>query len=223
MKSTSYAARKQRGFTLIEIAIVLVIIGLLVGGILQGQELIENSRVKQAVRDMNSVAAAVFSYQDRYGSTPGDDGPIATLTARGGNWTSVTAGDNDGNLEVILAATWSGVTESGAFWQQLKSSGFLTGNPTDTAAAALPNNGWGGLIGVTTADMGGGLVGTKVCESQVPGSSAIAIDNSLDDGLGDTGRVRATLGVGGVNTDPTNVTLVAPYSEDDVYTICYRL
>ncbi len=54
---------KQQGFTLIEIAIVLVIIGLLVGGVLQGQELIENSRVKQATKDMNGTAAAVFAYR----------------------------------------------------------------------------------------------------------------------------------------------------------------
>ena len=79
---------KQQGFTLIEIAIVLVIIGLLVGGVLQGQELIENSRVKQAVKDMNGTAAAVFAYQDRYGATPGDDGPTATVQARGSSWNS---------------------------------------------------------------------------------------------------------------------------------------
>ena len=223
MKSSVCSARKQRGFTLIEIAIVLVIIGLLVGGILQGQELIESSRVKQAVRDINSTAAAVFSYQDRYGTMPGDDGPVAALTARGSSWTSAVAGDADGSLEVVLSATFSGATESGAFWQHLKSAGFLSGNPADTAAAALPGNAWGGLIGVTTADMGGGLVGTKVCESQVPGASAISIDNALDDGLGDTGRVRATLGAGGVNTDPTDVSLVLPYSEDNVYTVCYRM
>ena len=92
MKSSVCSARKQRGFTLIEIAIVLVIIGLLVGGILQGQELIESSRVKQAVRDINSTAAAVFSYQDRYGTMPGDDRPVASLTARGTSWTSAGAG-----------------------------------------------------------------------------------------------------------------------------------
>lgn len=223
MKSAVYALNKQRGFTLIEIAIVLVIIGLLVGGILQGQELIESSRVKQAVRDFNSTAAATFSYQDRYGATPGDDGPAATVNARGASWAAVAAGDADGVLEVVLAATFTGVTESGAFWQHLKASGFISGDPNDAAAAALPANAWGGVLGITTADMGGGLTGTKVCHSQVPGSSAIAIDNELDDGLGDTGAVRATLGAGGVNTDPTNVALAAPYSEDNVYTVCYQL
>jgi prepilin-type N-terminal cleavage/methylation domain-containing protein len=79
-------SRKQRGFTLIEIAIVLVIIGLLLGGVLQGQQLIENSRVKSATNDLNGLSAAAFSYQDRYGRLPGDDGPLATLQARGGSW-----------------------------------------------------------------------------------------------------------------------------------------
>lgn len=197
--------------------------GLLVGGILQGQQLIESSRVKAAIRDMNSTSAAVFSYEDRYGATPGDDGPIAALTARGGDWASVTAGDNDVNLEVILAATFSGVTESGAFWQQFKSSGFLSGNPADTLAAALPTNAWGCVFGVTTALMGNGMAGTKVCASQVPGVSAIAMDIELDDGLGATGSVRATLGVSGTDTDPTNVVLAAAYSEDNVYTVCYQM
>ncbi|MEQ9023070.1 MAG: prepilin-type N-terminal cleavage/methylation domain-containing protein, partial [Pseudomonadales bacterium] len=65
--------RSQAGFTLIEIAVVLVIIGLLLGGVLQGQQLIENSRVKSATNDFNGIAAAAFSYQDRYGRLPGDD------------------------------------------------------------------------------------------------------------------------------------------------------
>ena len=159
MKSLSQVGSKQRGFTLIEIAIVLVIIGLLVGGVLQGQELINNSRVKQAVKDMNGTAAAVFAYQDRYGRIPGDDGPAPTLAARGASWTAVGAGDAD----------------------------------------------------------------NKVCLSQVPGSAAIAIDTELDDGLGATGRLRATLGTGGANTAPSNAVLAAPYSEDNVYTICYRM
>ena len=223
MTAMERGLRGQRGFTLIEIAIVLVIIGLLVGGILQGQELIESSRVKNAVRDMNSTAAAVFSYQDRYNSIPGDDGPIGTLTARGSNWAGVTAGDADGLLEVTRANTFTGVAESGAFWQHMKASGLISGNPADAGVAALPQNAWGGVIGVTTGAIGGGLAGTKVCHSQVPGASAISIDNEMDDGLGASGRVRATLGNAGTNTTPRNIALAAPYSEDNEYTVCYRL
>lgn len=215
--------KQQQGFTLIEIAIVLVIIGLLVGGVLQGQELIENSRVKQAVKDMNGTAAAVFAYQDRYGRIPGDDGPIATLTARGATWASVTAGDADGVLEVAANRSFTGQQESGAFWQQLKAAGFISGNPADAGRLALPTNAWGGVIGVLTANMGGNLTGNKVCASQVPGAAAIAIDGELDDGLGASGRLRATLGSSGTNTNPSNAVLAAPYSEDSVYTICYRM
>ena len=71
------AGRKaQSGFTLVEIAIVLVIIGLLLGGVLKGQELIENGRVKNAANDMNGLVAAYNSYLDRYRKLPGMMGPI---------------------------------------------------------------------------------------------------------------------------------------------------
>lgn len=223
MNSTMKNMKKQKGFTLIEIAIVLVIIGLLVGGVLQGQELIENSRVKQAVKDMNGTAAAIFAYQDRYGRLPGDDGPAATLTARGATWAAVSAGDADGRLEVNTNQAFTGAGEAQEFWQHLKAAGFIAGNPADAGLLSLPTNSWNGLMGVTTANMGGNLTGTKVCLSQVPGSAAISIDGELDDGLGATGRVRATLGTGGANTNPNNTVLAAPYSEDNVYTICYRI
>ena len=223
MNSSIKNMKKQKGFTLIEIAIVLVIIGLLVGGVLQGQELIENSRVKQAVKDMNGTAAAIFAYQDRYGRMPGDDGNAAALAARGASWTSVGAGNANGRLEVATNAAFTGATESGAFWQHLKAAGFISGNPADAGLLSLPTNAWGGFMGVTTAAMGGNLTGTKVCLSQVPGSAAISIDNELDDGLGATGRLRATIGSSGVNTNPGNAVLAALYSEDNVYTVCYRI
>jgi prepilin-type N-terminal cleavage/methylation domain-containing protein len=93
MKSSIRNMKKQKGFTLIEIAIVLVIIGLLVGGVLQGQELIENSRVKQVVKDMNGTAAAIFTYQDRYGRLPGDDGNANGLLQINANQTFTGAGE----------------------------------------------------------------------------------------------------------------------------------
>lgn len=222
MKGSIRGMQKQQGFTLIEIAIVLVIIGLLVGGVLQGQALIENSRVKQAVKDFNGTAAAMFGYQDRYGAMPGDEGPAGTINGRGASWNG-TAGNNNGVLTANLADTFNGNNENDNFWRQLKAAGFLSGNPADAGVLALPTNSWGGRMGVLNQAMGNGLAGIKVCMSEVPGSAAIAMDNQMDDGNGATGRLRATLGVAGAHTPPTNVALAAAYNEDNIYSVCYRM
>ena len=78
-------------------------------------------------------------------------------------------------------------------------------------------------MGITVPAMGGGLNGIKLCMSQIPGKAAAALDLQSDDGLGNSGRMRATLGTAGANTNPTNVALAAPYSEDSEYTICSAL
>lgn len=88
--------KKQGGFTLVEIAIVLVIVGLLLAGVLKGQELIENSRIKNLAKDLDSMTAVVRSYQDRYRGLPGDDLTATTHTQRGWGATAFTAGDNSG-------------------------------------------------------------------------------------------------------------------------------
>src|SRR5260221_9697161 len=98
-----YRQRKQAGFTLVEIAIVLVIIGLLLGGILKGQEMITQARIKNAINDFNGITVAVTSYQDRYRFLPGDD---KGATAR---WTvqAPASGDGDGVILGKYSATSS--------------------------------------------------------------------------------------------------------------------
>src|SRR6202162_6002399 len=82
----------EAGFTLVEIAIVLVIIGLLLGGILKGQEMITQAKIKNVINDLNGITVAITSYQDRYRALPGDD---KNATAR---WTiqAPASGDGDG-------------------------------------------------------------------------------------------------------------------------------
>ncbi len=213
----------QRGFTLVEIAVVLVIIGLLLGAILKGQELVENSRVKNAANDFSSIKAASYGYLDRYRSMPGDDGPIGTLQGRGSDWAPVTvAGNRDGAIGAGANPFAAPTGEHLAFWQQLRAAGFLTGSASDTGAAALAKNAFGGVTGVASLTTQlGGFNARAVCMSQVPGKGAIALDNQLDDGKPGSGTVRATLQAGAGNVAPGAV--AASYSEDQRYTVCTKL
>jgi prepilin-type N-terminal cleavage/methylation domain-containing protein len=63
--------RGQQGFTLVEIAIVLVIVGLLIGGVLKGQEMIKAGKVKKATKQMEDLNTAINTYQDKTGKLPG--------------------------------------------------------------------------------------------------------------------------------------------------------
>jgi prepilin-type N-terminal cleavage/methylation domain-containing protein len=221
--------KAQSGFTLVEIAIVLVIIGLLLGGVLKGQEMIENAKVKNAINDFNGITAASYGYTDRFRRIAGDDGPIGTLTARGGMWATLPAdgaGNNNGVLGPLAAAatfTGAGTNDEGdAFWMQLKAAGFITGNSTDANVAALPRNGFNGLTGITTdGTIMNNMPGTKLCMSEVPGKAARAIDTQLDDGVGNTGAVRNTVAVAGASTPPGAA--VAAYNDNNIYTICRNL
>src|SRR5579859_2230235 len=82
---------QQSGFTLVEIAIVLVIIGLLLGGILKGQELINSAKVKNLANDFRVIPTYIYAYQDRFKSLPGDD-PQASTHVNGATTATTPAG-----------------------------------------------------------------------------------------------------------------------------------
>lgn len=175
--------KKQAGFTLIEISIVLVIIGLLLGGVLKGQQLIENAKIKRVNNDFTGIGAAVYAYIDRYNALPGDD-----INAKV-RWSSLDEGDGNGSITGDWDSTTAG-DESYELWSHLRQSN-LIGGAGSTAGA--PVNAYGGLIGIqngafTAAD---GLVGTVICMNNVRGEAAEIIDNQLDDGKRNSGILMA--------------------------------
>ena len=214
----------QKGFTLVEIAIVLVIIGLLLGGILKGQEMITQAKIKNVIADFSGISAAYHGYQDRYRSIPGDD-PNAN------RWALGQIGDGNG----VVAGTYNAATaapepESRNFWAHLRLSGFVAGT-----GANQPFNAVTGMIGVQTGDaVGGPVMGTDaagtggftaliICSANLPDKIAIAADTQMDDGSSIGGTVRGLLQTS-PNPAPANPAQAA-YAETgtNTYLICRAL
>lgn len=183
----------QSGFTLIEIAIVLVIIGLLLGGVMKGQELIDSAKVKSLANDFRNVPVFLYGYQDRFRATPGDD--AAAATHLDGGVRASTSGQTPGNG--VIEGNWNSAVptdESYLFWQHIRLAGLAPGATDPNAANYLPTNAAGGTLGVQSgstanapiyADAGkarpvrGAYV---VCSGGIPGKYAKQLDLQLDDG-----------------------------------------
>ena len=210
--SSSATNRKnstEAGFTLVEIAIVLVIIGLLLGGILKGQEMITQAKIKNIVNDFNGVTVAVTSYQDRYRAIPGDDRKADT------RWTvqAPAKGDGNGVIAGKYNATVAGpgapatTEESNLFWQHLRIAGFVPGVTTGAGSGTQPLNAAGGFIGVEsgTGTTGLGFTSLIVCFANLPEKVASAVDGQMDDSNPATGQIRAQK-----QTNANEATLPAP-------------
>ena len=213
----------QTGFTLVEIAIVLVIIGLLLGGILKGQEMITQAKIKNVVNDFNGITAAMNSYQDRYRALPGDDLGAAARWAG-----SVSGGGNGqftGLYNAASKATYAATDESNLFWWHLRLAGFVAGATSGQTAGQQPNNAANGIMGVETgsATTGLGFTSNIVCSSNLPDKIAIAVDTQMDDGSPAAGQVRGQL-----QTAPnpaTTATAATAYAETGTnqYLLCKNL
>jgi prepilin-type N-terminal cleavage/methylation domain-containing protein len=192
----SWGMRKQQsGFTLIELAIVLVIIGLLLGGVLKGQELINSAKAKNIIADFKSVQIFIYGYQDKFRALPGDDNnPTGHLGAQ-------TPPLAPGNGNGIIDGLWSSITvtdESVLFWQHVRLSGLAAGTPDLGAPNYYPTNAEGGRLGVQSLNASfitiNGMNGSYVvCSERIPGKIVRQIDVNLDDGETNTGSVRAVV------------------------------
>jgi prepilin-type N-terminal cleavage/methylation domain-containing protein len=220
--------KKQQGFTLIEIAIVLVIIGLLLGGVLKGQELINSARVRNIASQLDGVKIAYLAFQDRYRVLPGDMPTQTALTSLPLVNGSATPGCGTANSGLCA----NGVIDPGEnllVWTQLAASGFITGtyNGTvasgDTATTAIagspttnPTNAFSGYIELVNdadyLDTGTAAAHTNVkTGGNVPVGILLELDNKIDDGQPNTGQMRESGGLwdgtGTTNTCTTGTPL----------------
>jgi len=195
--------KRQSGFTLIEIAIVLVIIGLILGGILQGQELITSARVRSLADQTNNITVAWFAFQDRYRGLPGD-----YVSASG----QIRAGLLDGDGNGIIDSN----QERGQLWAHLGSSGILSGNYDgaavaggfDCPAATCPQNAFnrGFMITLDNQALNNPVASNELWSgNQIPALILAEMDRKVDDGQANTGRMQ--LGQGGTGWAAANAAL----------------
>jgi prepilin-type N-terminal cleavage/methylation domain-containing protein len=186
---------KQTGFTLIELAIVLVIIGLLLGGVLRGQELINSAKVKNMVTELKNYQTTIYVYQDKFKALPGDDKAAVTHVGAANN------GNGNGEID----GPWSSVSaadESFNFWQHVRLAGLATGSTDITAATYLPTNNEGGPIGIQSKPQNTitGLTGSyALCTGGILGKLAKQIDTQIDDGDTTKGAVMVATTVTGTS------------------------
>jgi prepilin-type N-terminal cleavage/methylation domain-containing protein len=188
---------KQSGFTLVEIAIVLVIIGLLLGGVLKGQELINSAKVKNFANDFRQIPLFIYGYQDKFRALPGDDPKYTEHLSGAASAAGVTllvptqATRGNGRLEGNFNST-NATDETVAFWQQVRLANLAAGPTAFTSVAAdMPTNADGGKVGVQSTAPITGMSGSYfVCSEGIQGKFAKQLDTTLDDGNTTTGSVR---------------------------------
>ncbi|MBK1664365.1 prepilin-type cleavage/methylation domain-containing protein [Rhodospirillum rubrum] len=189
----------RAGFTLIEMSVVLVLVGLLLGGVLKGQQLIESTRLKMTISQWEATRTAVSAFEDRFGALPGDFDEAATFLANG-------VADGDGNGVIGTAGLTMGAApaaESGLAWVHLAYGNFLAGVRLGTAADGSDSTMPARLSGESLAIIHGRFGRTAATghwlrlqdtlrgptRAALSGAQAREIDIRYDDGNADSGYI----------------------------------
>ncbi|HEY9098154.1 MAG TPA: prepilin-type N-terminal cleavage/methylation domain-containing protein [Thiobacillus sp.] len=224
--------KQQSGFTLIEIAIVLVIIGLLLGGILKGQELINSARVKNLATDFRNIPLFVYGYQDKFKALPGDD-PAVVAHLGAAATLATTPASSQGNG--VINGNWNSTTatdESVLFWQHVRLAGLAPGATTVPATLPgdyNPTNASGGTIGIQSGaataaaspiqSSSAGISGAYIiCSTGILGKFAKQLDTQMDDGNTAGGSMMATPTTG--YTIGAAATATTSIVDSTSYTVC---
>lgn len=134
-QQSRHDVKARSGFTLVELSIVLVILGLLVGGVLAGQSLIRAAELRSVTTQYNQYIAATHSFRDKYFALPGDMtnaqsfwGVAHATPATCVTTASTTSATCNGNGDGWVSVSAPGSNEDFRFWQHLANAGLIEGS-----------------------------------------------------------------------------------------------
>ncbi len=175
---------KKKAFTLVELSIVLIIIGLLSGFILKGQDVIRNAKLKRVMSDYLNISTALYTYEDRYDQLPGDD--ASSVIAR----SLKKLGNEDGVIDV---------KESSMVLRHLRKAGIIAGDGDDNVLSHSLNGKIFVSQGILSADVSKlstssmpHMSGVAVCFDNVKVEDAQLLDAQNDDGRFNQGTLQAS-------------------------------
>lgn len=243
--------RGRSGFTILEISIVLVIIGLIVGGVLVGRDLIHAATIRSDISTITEIQTAINTFKLKYNCLPGDCAN-ASAFGLGSN------GNGDGMIEQYNINVVPHLYESVFAWQHLGAAGLIRGNydadpngatnltcGPSTCPQSKINTGdalflsgvadvytflnsvpiYGSGLTSNNANIGIFWLSTDGVDSNMNVNDAFALDSKLDDGIADTGRfitANQNWGVGNCVTGYFTVTNgTANYNMQDTVNDCF--
>jgi len=206
------------GFTMVELAISLTVIGLLLGGILKGEELLGNVRATRTITDIQRINQAINSFREVYdGALPGDFKFPSTRIPNCTTTPCTTAGNGDGiiggtNSSFTATLSFASTTENAVMWSHLATAGYLPYHPVEQSSNVIAQQGPGDAsfdpvyYERTTASGGYPIIyGHYLLAKFTPSNAAAAvnagdygaftprqaaqIDRKLDDGLPYSGNI----------------------------------
>lgn len=196
---------RQAGFSLIEMAVVLLVMGVLMGGVMKGMDMVESAKYKKLIELDDTLEGALLAYQDKYRRLPGDDSKVADFLGL----TSEDAGSGNGSLSGDFDDTDEDV-ESRKLWQHLRAADLMNGATAGDMAREIPQHAWDDSVGFESDRFG--LKGLVLCFRDLPGEWAQKFDVERDDGNATTGRVQS----GASDT-------VTAYDRESETTLCRKI
>ena len=209
---------RQKGFTLVEIMIVLVIVGLVFGGVLKSQEMILNAKLKRIENDNADITGAMFAYHDRYKQLPGDhDGADQQFSIYTDGINDPLPADINGDNSGSIDGSWNGVanSETANIWKHLRAAGLISGVGDDDSQ---PNNAFGGKIGIRDGSLL--ISGNVMILGSIEGNIAKILEQKFDDGSPATGNVQSD--VTAALMDGAVVSSSANYLDSTEYFMAFR-